>query len=66
MKTPDFPLVFTVKEIAELLEVSKNTAYHLVRSGKLRSVKIGRQFRVPKSALEDYLAGIEAQQEQLA
>lgn len=47
--------VLTVEELARILAISKNTAYELVRSGKIRSVKIGRTYRIPKAALEEYL-----------
>lgn len=53
----DLPLALTVCQVADLLGVSKNTAYNLVRSGQLRSVRVGRQIRVPRSALENYLNG---------
>lgn len=52
------PLALSVQQIATLLKVSRNTAYTLVRSGALRSIRVGRQIRVPRSALEDYLNGI--------
>lgn len=50
-------VAFSVAEIAKKLGVSRNTAYTLVRSGALRSIRVGRQIRVPRSALEDYLNG---------
>lgn len=53
----NIPLALSVQQVAELLEVSRNTAYTLVRSGALRSIRVGRQIRVPRSALEDYLNG---------
>ena len=64
--TERLPLVLTVKEVAKLLGISRNSAYNLVRSKKLRSIRIGRQIRVPRSALEDYLNGIEASESQPA
>lgn len=53
------PLALTVKEVAALLKISRNTAYRLVRSKRLKSIRVGRQIRVPRSALEDYLNGVE-------
>lgn len=50
-------MAFSVLDIAKKLGVSRNTAYALVRSGALRSIRVGRQIRVPHSALEDYLNG---------
>ena len=39
-----------------ILNIGRNTAYELVRSGKIRSIRIGRQLRIPKDAIRDYLA----------
>ncbi|WP_422390147.1 helix-turn-helix domain-containing protein [Arthrobacter sp. N1] len=48
--------VVTVAEVAEQMRVSKMTVYRLVNSGALPSVRFGRSFRVPESALQEYLA----------
>lgn len=47
--------VIKVEDLARMLSIGRNTAYELVRSGKIRSVKIGRTYRIPYSAVEDYL-----------
>lgn len=49
------PIVLDVRTLAKVLRVSLNTAYSLVRSGQIRSVRVGRSYRVPKEALIDYL-----------
>lgn len=51
----DYPDVVSIAELQSMLRISRNTAYELVRSGKIRSVKIGRTYRIPRSAVEDYL-----------
>ncbi len=51
----EIALVLTVEDLARILAISKNTAYELVRSRKIRSVKIGRTYRIPRSALQEYL-----------
>ncbi|OUM45020.1 DNA binding domain, excisionase family [Arthrobacter agilis] len=48
--------VVTVAEVAEQMRVSKMTVYRLVNSGELPSIRFGRSFRVPQSALNEYLA----------
>ena len=48
----DLPLVLHVKDLAQILSVSQNTAYALVRSGQIRT---GRIYRIPKDALIEYL-----------
>lgn len=51
----ELPLALRVEELMPILGIGRNTAYALVRSGQIRSVKIGRQLRIPKQALIDYL-----------
>lgn len=47
--------VIKVEDLARMLSIGRNTAYELVRSGKIRSVKIGRTYRIPRTAVEEYL-----------
>ena len=49
------PLVLSVDDLTVILGVGKNTAYDLIRCGKIRSVRIGHQIRVPKESLKNYL-----------
>lgn len=50
------PLVLSVEQLAAVLGVGINSAYQLVRSGQVGSIRIGRQYKIPKNALEIYLA----------
>ena len=50
-----YPPVLSVKQVAEILAVSNNTAYALVRSEQIHSVRVGRSYRVPLDAVVDYL-----------
>ena len=45
------PDVLTVEEVAMLLRIGRNGAYEMVRTGAIRSVKLGRRILVPKAAL---------------
>lgn len=49
------PLVLTVPEAAKLLRIGLNSTYDLVRCGAIRSLRIGRQLRIPRQAILDYL-----------
>ena len=53
----DLPLTLRVEELMPVLGIGRNTAYELVRSGHIRSVKVGRQLRVPKDAVAEFLSG---------
>ena len=52
----ELPLTLRVEDLMPMLNIGRNTAYELVRSGKIRSIRIGRQLRIPKDAIQDYLA----------
>ena len=51
----NLPLVLHVKDLANVLSISQNTAYTLVRSGQIRSIRTGRTYRIPKDAVIEYL-----------
>lgn len=54
--TPEnLPLVLSVPELAAVLQIGRNAAYNLVKSGEIRCVRIGRNIRIPQSALLNYL-----------
>lgn len=53
--TDDLPLVLTVSEVSKILGIGRNTAYDLIRCGAIKSFRAGRQIRVPKSALLEFL-----------
>ena len=54
-KTKDLPLVLKVEDLMRLLSVGRNAAYALVKSGTIKSVRIGRSYRIPRHAVEEYL-----------
>lgn len=51
----NYPPVLSVKQVAEILAVSQNTAYALVRSGQIHSIRVGRSYRIPLDAIIKYL-----------
>lgn len=50
-------LVYNPKELEPLLQLSKNTINALLRSGRLRSVRVGRRYLIPRDAVQQFLAG---------
>jgi excisionase family DNA binding protein len=48
-------LLLTTTEAAERLNIGKSTLYDLIRSGMLRTVKIGSRRLVPVSALTEVI-----------
>ena len=51
------PLSLTVAEAAAALRIGRCATYELVRSGKLRCIRIGRNIRVPRDAIREFLCG---------
>ena len=49
-------LLFSVAEAANLLGISRNLAYDLVREGRLPHIRLGRRVLVPRFALEQWVA----------
>ena len=58
----ELPLTLRVEDLMPILGIGRNTAYELVRSKQIFSVKIGRQLRIPKQALIDYLTSSRSRQ----
>ncbi|MEV4379777.1 helix-turn-helix domain-containing protein [Streptosporangium sp. NPDC049644] len=58
---PDLMLLRPEKA-AELLSVGRTTVYALMRSGALRSVRIGTLRRIPPTALVEFVAHLEKEQ----
>lgn len=52
----ELPLTLRVEDLMPVLGIGRNTAYELVRSGQIRSIRIGRQLRIPKEAVQEYLS----------
>ena len=45
----------TAVEVADLLKITKNTVYELVKRGELPGYKVGKKLRIDKEDVEDYI-----------
>ena len=50
--------VYTLQEVAEKMKVSVQSITKIVKSGKMKSVLVGRQYRITETFLNEYLNGI--------
>ena len=50
-----YPDVLSVKQLCEILGIGKNSAYRLLQSGEIKSIKIGKVYKIPKKCLKDFL-----------
>ncbi len=52
----ELPLTLSVEDLMPILGIGRNTAYELVRSGQIVSIRVGRKIRIPKDAVIVYLS----------
>ena len=50
-------LTFSIPEVCEALQISRTTLWKLVRSRRLKPVRIGRRVLFSLKAVEDFLNG---------
>lgn len=55
----DEPLLYTVPAAARMLSLGRSKTYDLIRSGRIRSVRVDGCRRVPRAALEEFISGLE-------
>jgi excisionase family DNA binding protein len=46
---------YTIEEVSKMLKVAYMTVYRWIRSGKLGAVKAGKQYRVSKKCLNEFI-----------
>lgn len=48
-------MILTVEEIAEILKIGKTQAYKIIRTGALKGYKEGKDWKIPKQSLCQYV-----------
>ena len=51
----EYPEIVTVFDLMDMLKIGRNLAYRLVRKGDIKCRKVGRDFKITKSAVIEYL-----------
>ena len=49
---------YTVEQVAEMLHVGRDKVFYLLRTGQLRSVKIGKLRRITEQQLAEFIASL--------
>ncbi len=44
-----------IDEICSILDIGKNKAYEMLRTKQIKNFRIGKQFRVTRDAVVDYI-----------
>ena len=55
-------LLYSVEEAADMLGIGRTYMFHLLATGEISSLKIGRCRKIPSDALESYVRRIQAEQ----
>ena len=55
MMFPEYPDIVTVKELREMLGISRKLAYKLIDYGYIHAVKIGTTLKIPKISVINYV-----------
>ncbi|MBL7078326.1 helix-turn-helix domain-containing protein [Candidatus Shapirobacteria bacterium] len=50
---------YTPEQVADFLQLSKNTVYQLINRGEIVAKKIGRVYRIPPSSLSFVFTGLD-------
>lgn len=51
----DYKDIVTVPQLAEMLGIGITLAYMLVRQKTIKSIKVGREYKIPKQFVINYL-----------
>jgi excisionase family DNA binding protein len=51
----DLPLALTVDQFAETFDFDRKVVYRAVEAGDIRSCRVGRAIRIPRSAVAEWL-----------
>ncbi len=47
--------VISVKELCEILRIGRNRAYELLQTNQIKGFQMGRPWKIPRIAVEEYL-----------
>ncbi|MFI9597072.1 helix-turn-helix domain-containing protein [Nonomuraea sp. NPDC052265] len=50
---------YTVEQVAEMLSIGRDKVYFLLRTGQLKSIKIGKLRRITDRHLADFVSSLE-------
>lgn len=53
------PRTYTPEQVANILQLSKNTIYQLINRGEIVAKKIGKVYRIPARSLSFFITGLD-------
>ena len=55
MFNEDYGDLISIKELCELLSIGKSTAYKLLSENELHAFRIGKNWKIPRAAVTEYV-----------
>lgn len=55
-------LLYSVEEAADLLGIGRTFMYHLVATGEVDSLKLGKRRKIPRDSLNSYVERLRSEQ----
>ena len=50
--------LYTPEEVAKILAISMTTMYRFMKENKIKTIKVGSQYRIKESELNDFLSEV--------
>ena len=54
-KLNEFPDILTISELLDFLRISRNTLMKEIKEGRIKCIKVGRQYRFTKIDVIEYI-----------
>ena len=51
----NYPDVLNIEQLQDALSIGRNTAYQLIKTEQIKSIRIGKSIRIPKKYLMDFV-----------
>lgn len=51
----NYPEILTIEQLMEMLQIGKVLAYKLIADKKIKAIKIGREYKIIKASVINYI-----------
>lgn len=53
----EYPDIVSIKDLMVMLDIGQVLAYDLIKNGEIKCRKVGREYKIPKQNVIEYLLG---------
>lgn len=51
----EYPDIVTPEDIQKMLRIGRNSVYDLLKQGKIKSLRVGKKYLIPKTSVINFL-----------